>query len=48
VITVGVRNKARLENSITSPPIIQDNTAPLAGTVECPDFVQVLHLGRLP
>jgi hypothetical protein len=43
VINVGVRNKAGLEKSITSPPIVQDYTAPLAGTIECPDFVQVVH-----
>ena len=44
MINVGVRNKAGIENSITSPPVVQDNTAPLAGFVKCPEFVQVAIL----
>ncbi|XP_053400990.1 uncharacterized protein LOC123541000 [Mercenaria mercenaria] len=40
LVSVGVKNKAGLEKMIVSPPVVQDNIAPLAGTVECPKFVQ--------
>ncbi|XP_060596420.1 uncharacterized protein LOC132750448 [Ruditapes philippinarum] len=40
IVTVGVQNKAGLEHMAVSKPVIQDNTAPDSGTVECQKFVQ--------
>ncbi|XP_053401006.1 uncharacterized protein LOC123523226 isoform X2 [Mercenaria mercenaria] len=40
VVTAGVVNKAGLENVVVAPPVIQDSTAPAAGNVKCPKFVQ--------
>jgi hypothetical protein len=41
IVTVGVRNKAGLEHMAVSKSVIQDNTAPDSGTVECQKFIQV-------
>ena len=43
-MSVGARNKAGLVSNKRSPSIVVDETAPVAGTVSCPKYVQVkLH-----
>ena len=42
MFTVGVSNKAGLEEIVYSDPVIIDTTSPEAiGTMSCPSFVQV-------
>jgi len=43
ILTAYAENAAGLTGSVYSQSVLQDNSEPLAGTVECHKFIQVLY-----